>query len=306
VRGRVTEAATLRPVSDAQVILGTTGASAVTNANGDYVISNAPAGTHDLTVRRIGYMRLSRQVTVAVGAEVRADFALTQSASQMEAVVITGTAGPTEKRSIGNSVTQLDVAELTDRTTLRTVSDVLQGRTPGVTVMSGSGSPGTSAEITVRGYGTFTNNRPVVYIDGIRMDIEDLGTWNPSGAGTGGFSGQRTSALDLINPNDIESIEVIKGPAAATLYGADAAQGVIQIITKKGQRGQQPLRWTTRYEVGRNEWGTETLTNYTTCTPARIAQRDALNLPVWEGCQGVEPFAILTDDPLRRDPAGAA
>jgi TonB-dependent starch-binding outer membrane protein SusC len=302
VRGRVTEAATGRPISDAQVLVGTTGTGAVTNAAGEFVITNAPAGTHDFIARRIGFNRMLRTVTVPVGGEVRIDFAMTQSASQLGEVVITGTVGAAEKRTIGNSVTQLDVAELTDRTTLTTVSQVLQGRTPGVNVMSGSGAPGTAAEITVRGYGTFTNNRPVIYIDGVRMDIDDLGTWNPSGAGTTGFSGQRTSALDLINPNDIESIEVIKGPAAATLYGADAAQGVIQIITKKGRRGQQGVRWNTKFETGSNKWGTETLTNYTTCTPARIAQRDAANLPVWEGCQGVAPFTILSDDPLRRDP----
>src|SRR6185503_17273395 len=135
------------------------------------------------------------------------------------------------------------------------VSQVLQAKSPGVMVTAGAGTPGAGSEITIRGYGSFTTNRPVVYIDGIRMDTDNLGNFGPSGSGTGQFSGQTTSALDLVNPQDIESIEVIKGPAASTLYGADAAGGVIQIITKKGSRGQQSVAWTARVETGRNDLG---------------------------------------------------
>lgn len=302
IRGRVTDAGSGRPIPEAQIQVGGTGIGALTNAAGEYVITNVPVGARTLTARRIAYAQQSRSVTVAAGAEARGDFALQPSASQLDALVVTGTAGAQEKRTIGNAVTQLDVADVTARTTSLNVSDVLQGRTPGVVVSAGSGSPGTSSEITVRGYGSFTNNRPVVYIDGVRMDTDDLGSFNPSGAGTGGFSGQRTSALDLINPQDIESMEIIRGPAAATLYGADAAAGVIQIITKKGSRGQQPLRWTARYETGWNEWGTDTPVNYATCTQARIDARDAAGDVTWPGCQNLAANTVISDDPLRRDP----
>jgi TonB-linked SusC/RagA family outer membrane protein len=252
-------------------------------------------------------------VTVPSTGEVTADFTMTQAVSQLDAIVVTGTAGAAEKRTIGNAITQLDVADVTGKSSMATVGDILQGRSPGVAVMASSGTPGTSTEITIRGYGSFTNNRPVIVIDGVRMDTDDLGAFNPSGAGTSGFSGQRTSALDMINPNDIESIEVIKGPAAATLYGADAAGGVIQIITKKGRRGQQPLKWSVRWESGTNQWGVDKLTNYTTCTAAKISLRDAAGNPTWPGCfrrdnQGApiltSPFpadTLLTDNPLARD-----
>ena len=302
VRGRVVEVGSRRPVSDAQVTISGTAVTGVSNAEGDYVLTLVPAGAREITVRRIGYAPRSQSVAIPVNAEVRADFELNQTAAQLEQVVVTGTAGVQTKREIGNAVTQLDVAAITSKATVTNVSEVLQGRTPGVTISAGSGSPGTSSEITIRGYGSFTNNRPVVYIDGVRMDTEDLGSFNPSGAGTGGFSGQRTSALDLINPQDIESIEVIRGPAAATLYGADAAGGVIQIITKKGTRGQQDLRWTARWENGWNEWGVETLTNYTTCTPARKAAVDGAGNPLWTGCQGRGDNEIITDNPMIRDP----
>ena len=302
VRGRVLEAGSQRPIADAQVSIAGTAASAVTDAAGEYVITLAPVGTRQVSARRIGYAPQTQSIDVTAGAQTTVDFRMSPTAAQLEQVVVTGTAGTQEKREVGNAVSQLDVAAITSKATLTNVSEVLQGRTPGVMISAGSGSPGTSSEITIRGYGSFTNNRPVIYIDGIRMDTEDIGAFNPSGSGTGGFSGQRTSALDLVNPQDIESIEVIRGPAAATLYGADAAGGVIQIITKKGTRGQQALQWTARWETGWNEWGTESLTNYTTCTAARKAAVDAAGNRLWEGCQGREDNEIITDDPLMRDP----
>jgi len=301
VRGRVIESATNRAIPSASVTIAGIGLGGVTDADGNFVIGNVPPGTHEVSARRVGFIRRAQTVTVGAGASARADFTMTPTATQLEEVVVTGTPGGQEKRTIGNAVAQIDVADITNKSTVTNVSEVLQGRTPGVVVSTGSGAPGTSSEITIRGYGSFTNNRPVVYIDGVRMDTDDLGSFNPSGSGTGGFSGQRTSALDLINPQDIESMEVLRGPAAATLYGADAAAGVIQIITKKGRRGQQALSWSTKWETGWSEWGTETLTNYTTCTAARKAERDAAGNIRWPGCQDVADNTVLTDDPLRRD-----
>ena len=302
VRGRVVEAAGGRPLADVSVsVVGTT-FGALTNANGDYAISNVRTGVHVLQARRIGYARVTQEVQVTTGGDVRADFRLNQAAAQLDEVVVTGTAGAQEKREIGNAVTQLNVSQLTSQTTLTNVSEVLQARAPGVVVMAGSGTPGTGSDITIRGYGSLTTNRPVVYIDGVRMDTENLGNWGPSGAGTTQFSGQTTSALDQINPQDIESIEVIRGPAASTLYGADAAGGVIQIITKRGRLGQQPLAFTTRYETGWQEWGVGTLTNYSRCTATRKAAVDGSGAPTWPGCQGVSDDAIITDSPFERSP----
>jgi TonB-dependent starch-binding outer membrane protein SusC len=266
-----------------------------------FVFRSARGVSHPVVVRRLGYGRRTQSVTVPAGGDVRVDFTVSQAATQLEAVVTTGTAGAQERRTIGNAVTQLDASEVTQRATVTNVSDVLQGRATGVTVATQAGTPGAATEITIRGYGSFTTNRPVVYIDGIRMDTDNLGNFGPSGAGTTQFSGQTTSALDLINPQDIESMEVLKGPAAATLYGADAAGGVINIITKKGRRGQQPLRWTGRFETGRNEWGVDHIVNYTTCTAARKAEMSGGN-PVWPGCQDVADNAVITDTPMARDP----
>ena len=150
VRGRVTDAAS-RPIPD--VAIGVTGSSlgALTNSNGDYTLSNVPAGAQVVTARRIGYARASQRVEVAAGAEGRADITLVPVAAKLEEVVVTGTAGSAERKTIGNSITTVDVGELTSKTSLMSVTEIFQGKTPGLMVLPGSGVPGTGGEIRIRG-----------------------------------------------------------------------------------------------------------------------------------------------------------
>lgn len=301
VRGTVVEANSRRPLGGARVSVVGTARVAVANQAGKYAIT-LPAGPATLRASIIGYATAEKRVNVAGGQTVQANFALTQQAVGLDEIVVTGTAGAVSKRTVGNAITKLDVEEVTAKTTVTNVVEVLQGRTPGVQVLPNSGTPGTAADIRIRGAGSFIGNQPVVYIDGIRYNTGSLGSFTPSGAGTTSYSGQETSALLNLNPNDIESIEVIKGPAAATLYGSDAAGGVIQIITKKGAAGRQGTQWNVKVERGQNELALDLPMNYTTCDAAKIAARNALREPVWPGCQGVPVGTILTDSPLRRDP----
>ena len=305
VRGRVVESGSQRGVAEAQVTITGTTLGAVTNANGEFTISGVPAGTHELSVRRIGYGRRTQTITVAANATTSANFDVALAASQLDAVVVTGTGGGAEKRTLGNSVTSIDVADVTARNSILNVTEVLQSRTPGVSILPGSGAPGTAAEIRIRGAGSLSGYRPVVYVDGIRYNMEDLGNFGATGGGTLllASSQQVTSALNTLNPNDIESIEVVKGPAAATLYGAEAANGVIQIITKKGRRGQQQLQWSVRTERGVSEWKLLPEHNYTTCDAIKQAQLNTDGTRTWPGCQGVPVNTILTGNPLRDDPA---
>ena len=303
VRGRVTEAGSQRPVSDVQVTVVGTSFGALTSQNGEYTISNVPAGQRTIRLRRLGFNPADRPVAVTAGQPTTLDVTLTQSATQLEQLVVTGTAGAAERKTVGNSITQLDVAELTQKQTMLNVTEVLQSKTPGVTILPGSGAPGTAGEIRIRGASSISNYRPVVFIDGVRYSIDDLGSFSATGGGTLGLpqSTQVTSALNFLNPNDIESIEVIKGPAAATLYGAEAANGVIQIITKKGTRGQQKVQFGMRAERGSNEIVLEQPDNFTTCDAAKKALVDALGQPQWPGCQGLADNAIITDNPFARD-----
>jgi len=304
VRGRVVEAASKQGIADAQLSIVGTGSGALSNTEGEFVIAGVAAGARTVRIRRIGFAPAERTVTVVAGQEVRLDIELATSATQLSALVVTGTAGAAERRTVGNSITTLNVAEATERSNIISVSEVLQSKTPGVTLLPGSGVPGTSGEFRIRGTGSISGYRPVVFIDGVRYNTDALATFPATGAGLAGLaqSTQVTSALDFLNPDDIESVEVVKGPAAATLYGADAANGVIQIITKKGARGQQQLRWNMRAERGQSEWLLRPDNNYTFCDAAKQAARETNGTPTWPGCQGIPVNSVITDNPLFDDP----
>jgi TonB-dependent starch-binding outer membrane protein SusC len=307
VSGRVVESGTLRPLAAVQVFVVGTGRGALTNAQGEYMILNVPVGDQRVRTEAIGYTAQEKPATVTAGQMVRVEFEVGQSAISLDAIVVTGTAGATQQRTLGNAVSSINAATITDAAPIRTAAELLQGRTPGLTLYQPSGTPGTASNIKIRGAGSLSaGNQPVFYIDGVRM----------TGGSQGGFSvsGQSTSALDAINPDDIESIEVIKGPAAATLYGADAASGVIQIITKKGRRGQQGLQWTGKMEFGQSEWGADYPSQWSVCTPARIrvannrvANNQAFVNGDYPGCVGVDSLApeqqrLLNSTLLRDDP----
>ena len=301
VRGRVVEARSQRPLSDVQVFVTGTRIGGLSNASGEFVMSNVPAGTRVIRAQLIGFRAAERSVDVVAGGTVRAELTLEPAAIQLSEVVVTGSPIATERKALGNAVTTLDVADLTAKSSVVNVTELLQSKTPGVTILPNSGAPGTAAEIRIRGAGSLSGYQPVVFIDGIRYNIESLGNFNPTGAGLAGQaqSAQVTSALNFISPQDIESIEVIKGPAAATLYGAEAAGGVIQIITKKGTRGEQSVRWNARYERGESEWKLPTPVNYTTCDAPKKTAAAAVT---WPGCVDVPLGTILVDEPMRRDP----
>lgn len=298
VRGRVVEAATGRPLSGAQVYISGTDRGGIADASGEFLLLNVPAGTHTVRAEMIGFSASELGIEVVAGQVVRADFQLSQIAISIDEIVVTGTAGAVSKRTLGNSISTVDAADVTTKTTISTLTELLQSKTPGLTLLPNSGVAGTASEMRIRGAGSLINNAPVIYVDGIRYNDAGLGTFVPSGAGATAYTGQVTSALGSLNPSDIESVEVIKGPAAATLYGAEAANGVIHIITKKGRTGQQSLQWNARFEYGANDWALEIPDNYTVCN------NDRINNPAeWPGCQGVPAGTVLRNTPLREDDA---
>jgi TonB-linked SusC/RagA family outer membrane protein len=292
IRGKVTDGTTLRPLSGAQIFVPGSGRGTLSGAAGDYVLLNAPVGSVTLRAEMLGYGAVERTVTVTAGEVAVVDFTMAQSAISLDEIVVTGTPGATQKRAIGNAVTTISAATVTEVAPVSNVTQLLQARSPGLTIMTPTGTVGTAANIRIRGTSSYqAGNAPVFYVDGVRIQ---------SGA-QGGYSvnGQQTSALDAINPEDIESIEVIKGPAASTLYGADAAAGVIQIITKKGKPGQQSLQWNAKMEYGQSDWAADMPVNYAECTAARI--KDTAG---WPGCSGIDPNGsfeqrLISGQPLK-------
>jgi outer membrane receptor protein involved in Fe transport len=149
---------------------------------------------------------------------------------------VTGTAGAARRREVGNSITQINIADVPDRPV--TTSDLLQGSAPGVDVWGGGSEAGQGKQIRLRGNSSVSmTNQPIIYIDGIRMRSDPLPIVNSLDTNNGRGGRVTTSPLDQLNPADIERIEIIKGSAATTLYGTEASAGVIQVFTKRGSSG---------------------------------------------------------------------
>ena len=275
VAGRVTDGRTGTPVPAAQVVIVGTSLGVVVNADGRFRVDNVPPGARVVRALRIGYQPASAAVTVQPGVAAEVELRMMETAIALDQVVITGTTGDTRRKAVGNAVSSINVTEILERAPLTNVTEVLQAKTPGLTLMPGSGTLGTGSNFRLRGASSIYGGiRPTFYVDGVRIQSEGVGNFN--------VFGQNSSALDAINPADIESIEVIKGPAAATLYGAEAASGVIQIITKKGRPGA--IAWDANFEYGGNSWPDELRPiNYGVATAARIA--DAVNYPGYQGLQ---------------------
>ena len=243
ITGRVLEAQTQQPLSAAQVFITDIGLGALSRLDGTYQIPQVPAGIHTLSVQRIGYGSASQQVSVVSGQSLAANFELVQAALQLDEVIVTGTAGQARRREVGNAIIQLNPSELPE--IVGSVETLLQGRAAGVTIRGTSGNPGAGSQIRLRGITSASQgNQPLIYVDGVRMRSEGYGV-APGGSRSANIT---FSTLDDINPADIERIEIIKGPAATTLYGTEAAAGVIQIFTKRGLNA--PATWTFETQQG--------------------------------------------------------
>lgn len=228
VTGQVVATETQQPLSGAQVSIPGLSIGTVTGANGRYVLSNVPVGSHSVEARLIGFQRVIIEVTVAEDETVTADFVLPVSAIGLEELVVTAT-GVHQRREVGHSTSRINAAAIVDVAPVRDIADLLSDRIPGVAAEVGGGTLGAGTVIRIRGAsGLATSNQPIVYIDGARVDASEANLT----VSTGG-RGKQTGAL-AINPADIESIEVLSGASAATLYGTDAARGVIRITTKNG------------------------------------------------------------------------
>ena len=230
ISGTVTDAETGDPLLGVTIILKNTNKGVVTDFDGNYTINNVEPGDYTIDLSYIGYGRISQTITVG-GDDATYDFAMTFSASKLDELVVTGTGAPVARKKIGNSIGSISTAKL-ENLPINSFSDILQGREPGLVAFPSGGLNGEGAQIRIRGNASLSQlNEPIIIVDGVRVD---------RGGGFGGYidsGGGAGSRLDDINPESIERIEILKGASAATLFGTEASNGVIQIFTKKGQIG---------------------------------------------------------------------
>ncbi len=286
VTGTITDSSTGETLPGVNIVVEGTTTGTSSGPEGTYEL-RVPSLSDTLVFSFIGY----QTQRIPIDGRTQIDVAMRTQAIMGEDLVVTGTVGDRRKRTLGNSISQVDVSDRLDKVSTSSFTDILQSSSPGVNINPGSGTAGSSPNITLRGANSINaGNRPVIYVDGVRIHDGSLGNFN--------VFGQNTTGLDAVNPDDIQSVEIIKGPAAATLYGAEASAGVIQIITKRGSKGSENLQWNAGVEVGQVKW-TENMrpTNYAVATQARID--DPVN---WPGFQGTQVGDIISHKLLSEDP----
>ncbi len=271
VAGQVTDKTNQEAVAGAQVLIVGTSLQGRSGRDGQYTITRVPPGQYSVQARLIGYATATRSVSVVAGETATADFALTAAAVSLDAVVISATGAEQLKREIGNTVGTIDAAKITQDAAPSTTSDLLNSRIPGVEVMQSGGTTGTGSRIRIRGATSLSlRNEPIIIVDGVRIDNA------PQAGNLENFTGgQAPSRLNDLNPDDIESVEVVKGPSAAALYGTDAANGVIQIRTKRGRPG--PTKWTASAGGGtlndRGDWPANFFSRQANGTSCRLSSQ---------------------------------
>src|SRR5947199_7195809 len=243
VAGIVVSRSSGAPVGDAQVAVTGTALRAFTDASGRFHLDDVPGTTSVLQVHRIGFRAAID--TVKVG-DTNLRLALDEKGLELSQVVVTGTSSATEIGRIGNAVSRINAAELTQKAPIDGVQDLLNARAAGVVIQRATGAVGSGSRIRIRGASSFSlSNQPLMYVDGVRVDADPA-----TGPANQAFGSASISRYNDFNPDDIESIEIVKGPAATTLYGTEASGGVMQIITKQGTPG--PARWNLTLRQGAN------------------------------------------------------
>jgi TonB-linked SusC/RagA family outer membrane protein len=228
-----------QPVALALVSVIGSNSSGSTGADGKVTLTRIPLGPAEVRVQRIGFEGQKKSVVVTRDGIVKVEFVLTQVAVSLAPMISTVT-GETRRAEVGNAIASIPVATLTETLPITDMNDLVGARVPGVAVTP-STQTGSGARIRIRGSSSLSlTNDPIYVIDGVRMTSTSV-----TGVGTGDANPNRVGD---INPEEIESMEILKGPSAATLYGTDAANGVIVITTKRGRAGAP--RWLVYGESG--------------------------------------------------------
>lgn len=248
VTGKVTSEQGV-PLAGVSVLIKGTTVATQSNVEGNYSIRAAVGQV--LQFRSIGTAMAER----TVGAPDVIDVQLRRVATSLDAVVVTALGQTTEQRALGTATQVVSGADIAE-TQRENFVNALQGRIAGVEVTSSSGVPGASSSITIRGVSSISSsNQPLMVIDGLPMDNKTLNTGVLASDAPGSTTAFSNRGVDFsnrasdINPEDIETVVVLKGPEASALYGIDAANGAIVITTKRGRFGMSGLEYSNSFRM---------------------------------------------------------
>jgi TonB-linked SusC/RagA family outer membrane protein len=217
IKGKITNEKGEAIVGASVIIAGTNKGTAA-GTTGEFTITGVKPGKYNLLITAIGYQNAEREITVTDNQTLQLNFQLVASAVALNEVVVTGYSRQS-KRDVTGAVSTVP-AEVIAQTPVPDVGSALKGRVAGVTVDE-QGGPGNTGVVRIRGFGTLGNNDPLYVIDGVQM----------------------RGSNNLINPNDIETLTVLKDPSITSLYGAEGSNGVIVITTKTGKFGAPKLEY---------------------------------------------------------------
>jgi TonB-linked SusC/RagA family outer membrane protein len=251
ISGQVLEEDTQRPVMGAEVTVSGTRLVGITNEAGRYLITNVPVGTRDVTVQILGYGQMTRSATIQAEQTVTVNFSLRQRAIALEQVVVTGTIGETQRARLPIVVDQVRAADMPVPAV--SAGGAIQGKVAGATVINSTGRPGSSPTILLRAPTSINasgrDQEPLYIVDGVIL----------------------SSSLIDFDALDIDNVEVVKGAAAASLYGSRAQSGVVQITTKRGARvATDQVRYTFRTEMGQSQLGPTPTNLFSTTHPYEV------------------------------------
>ena len=216
-----------QPIGQARIVLvNNTLVTTLTDDAGKFTLRGVPSGTQAIMAMRVGYQSQRVTVTVTTGGTTSLEFKLPTAVVQLAEVVTTAT-GQQRRVELGNSIATLgDIGKKVEEVKVSAVADLLTAKAPGVVVLPGA-MLGGAPSVRIRGTSSISlSNAPIYVVDGVRYN-----------AGATSGSSTNFSLLNSLNPEEIQDIEIVKGPSAATLYGTQAANGVIVITTKKGRAG---------------------------------------------------------------------
>ncbi len=235
------------PLGAASVtVIGTT-IGTYTSDDGRFAV-NAPGATVSLRVRRLGY---AQKTVVVPAGQNDVTVTLEKDVLQLETQVVTGTATAVSSVNAANAVSVVSSEQL-NRVAAPTIDNALQGKVAGAIISSNSGAPGGGTQIQLRGVSTILGAfTPLYVVDGIIVNNSTIanGANVISGAARGNYSSSQDQSVNRIadlNPNDIESVQILKGPSASSIYGSKGTNGVILITTKQGSAGRTNIDFTQR------------------------------------------------------------
>ncbi|TVR29066.1 MAG: SusC/RagA family TonB-linked outer membrane protein [Balneolaceae bacterium] len=231
IRGAITDSETGEELMGVNVIIPSLNIGVASDANGMFVLDNVPAGEYRIEARFVGFTTVRRTVTVNDGEETTINFEMSISMSELDELVVTAFGVERERRSLGYSIQDVSAEDI-GRAGSNNLLNALQGQVSGVQINRGGGGAGQGSQIFIRGFTSLdpsADNQPLFVVDGVPID-------NSTIESAGRVRGMSNRAID-INPDDIESVSVLKSAPATALYGVRAANGAVIITTKRGQPG---------------------------------------------------------------------